>query len=77
MSDEPPVPFFDLPEQMFPIHAEAISEKTGDVVWECTIDGPGAFEIPTDLSATYGSMAVRVTTGDGGVTYMASDGTQA
>lgn len=66
----------DLPEKYYPIHAEAISEHSGEVVWEETVSEPGVLTVP-DLGGEFGPVAVRVEYGEGTIIYMSSDGTVA
>lgn len=43
--DGRPVAFHDLPQSAFPFRVEAYDDD-GNLVWEQTVDGPGAVEVP-------------------------------
>lgn len=62
---EPQVAFRDVPANMFPIHIEMFRVDTREVVWEVTMDGPGALRIPP-LGMTLGvGIGSRVTDAHG------------
>lgn len=47
MSDDGvPVAFHDLPADAFPFDVVLVDEDTDEVLWQFTVEGPGAIEVP-------------------------------
>lgn len=71
-----PATFEDLPAAKFPVHTQFEDSKTGKVLFEDTMRGPGALEIPPLAGkCSPGAMArVRITYGDGSTVVYPPDG---
>lgn len=70
-SDGRPVAFVGFSEEAFPIHMEVFDDATGELLWEQTVDGSGAVEVPGQrrpvrTRVTYLGTGRRVTVGPDG-----------
>ena len=63
--------FVDLAQSSFPFHVELLDAKTRTVVWETTVEGPGAMYVPGKSETNNGKpVDVRLTFPDGDVVEM-------
>lgn len=63
---DPPIAYASLPADHYPFRVEFIAARTGAVVHEIRVSGPGAIQVP-GLRDQHGPIAVRVTYADGAV----------